>query len=69
MPLDYNNIRAFYAECLKHYADTLLADPQGFGRMDAAFLKTAEFIYQRGLEDGQKLAQDADKRTEVYSRA
>ena len=62
MPLDYNEAKRVYAE-------KLAASPEGYARIDRAMLAMCEFVYQRGLEDGQKMKQDAENRQDVFSRA
>lgn len=62
MALDYNEAR-------RVYSDKLAASPEGWGRIEAAMLAMCEFVYKRGLEDGQKMAQDADRKPEVFSRS
>ena len=63
MPLDYNEAKTVYAQKL------CAEGAEGYARIDAAMLAMCEFVYRRGLEDGQKMAQDAEVRCDVFSRA
>lgn len=62
MALDYNEAR-------RVYSDKLAASPEGWGRIEAAMLAMCEFVYKRGLEDGQQMTQDSDSKTDVFSKA